>query len=68
MQSRFNSNTTYRVIVVIAALVAVSIPSFAHQQWLNPNFFHRQDESAWLTFDHTFSDNRFDPAQCAIDD
>ncbi len=49
--------------IVFAGLLAAAAPTRAHQQWLAPNFFSQgvsQDgDSAWLSFDHTFSDRRF---------
>lgn len=46
---------------VVAGLVSFAGSSEAHQQWLSPNFFLKSGESAWVSFDHTFSDQRFQP-------
>ena len=48
--------------VAVISLFAVVPPSAAHQQWLAPNFFFETGESAWLSFDHTSGDRRFQPS------
>lgn len=47
--------------VLFVCLMVVASPGHAHQQWLAPNFFVDSRESAWLSFDHTFGDRRFQP-------
>ena len=46
---------------VAAGLIAITGSSHAHQQWVSPNFVYQSGESAWLSFDHTFGDRRFQP-------
>ncbi len=43
------------------AVAGIAPKSEAHQQWLAPNFFVESADSAWVSFDHTFSDRRFQP-------
>lgn len=47
-------------LAALAACLATSA-SLAHQQWLAPHAFTLSGESAWISFDHTFSDQRFQP-------
>ncbi|MEL7537022.1 MAG: DUF4198 domain-containing protein [Pseudomonadota bacterium] len=47
---------------VIAFVATVASQAQAHQQWLAPNVFVDTRESAWVTFDHTFGDQRFHPS------
>ncbi len=44
--------------LVLACLLG-AFPALAHQNWLAPNFFVSEAETAWLSFDHTFGDRRF---------
>ncbi len=46
-------------LAAAVVLFAVVPSSDAHQQWLVPNFTMQSGESAWVSFDHTFSDSRF---------
>ena len=51
----------------LAAVVAMGLVSYggssaAHQQWIAPSFVFQSGESAWLSFDHTFGDRRFQPS------
>ena len=48
-----------RILAAGLGLVLVSGLATAHQQWLAPNFVFQSGESAWLSFDHTFGDQRF---------
>ncbi|MDJ0877533.1 MAG: DUF4198 domain-containing protein [Halieaceae bacterium] len=50
-----------RLTIALAVTLAGS-HSGAHQQWLAPNLFMATGESAWISFDHTFGDQRFQPA------
>ncbi|MEM9057489.1 MAG: DUF4198 domain-containing protein [Pseudomonadota bacterium] len=43
------------------ALLWLPAVSGAHQQWLAANFTFKEGASAWLSFDHTFGDVRFQP-------
>ena len=43
----------------VIGLVSFAGSSDAHQQWLAPNFVFDPGDSAWLSFDHTFGDRRF---------
>lgn len=45
----------------LAGLFSYAGSSHAHQQWLAPNFVFQSGDSAWLSFDHTFGDKRFQP-------
>ena len=49
-------------LAAVIGLVSFSGTSVAHQQWLTPNFVFQSGESAWLSFDHTFGDQRFQAA------
>ncbi|MEL7449942.1 MAG: DUF4198 domain-containing protein [Pseudomonadota bacterium] len=53
---------TLHIATTIIGLVAFTAPSQAHQQWLAPNFVMQSGEKAWLSFDHTFGDQRFLPS------
>ncbi|MEM9305315.1 MAG: DUF4198 domain-containing protein [Pseudomonadota bacterium] len=46
----------------IVGLACIAGPTGAHQQWLAPSFSFQSGEGAWLTFDHTFGDQRFRPS------
>jgi len=49
-------------MVLITLFMGAFVPlSHAHQQWLSPNTFFETTGSAWVSFDHTFSDRRFHP-------
>ncbi len=48
-------------VAAVAGLVSFAASSEAHQQWLAPNTFFQSGESAWVSFDHTFGDQRFQP-------
>lgn len=57
-------NITHVRNVAVAAvfgLVSYVGSSHAHQQWLSTNFDVHSGDSAWLSFDHTFGDRRFQP-------
>ncbi len=56
-----NTRLTCPIASVVLGLVAFAAPCQAHQQWLAPNFTLQSGESAWLSFDHTFGDQRFQP-------
>ncbi len=49
----------YGLAAAAVGILSVAVPAQAHQQWLSPNFFFKPGESAWLSFDHTFGDQRF---------
>ena len=53
-------NTAY--IAVSMVFLLFTSPGVAHQQWLAPSFVFQSGESAWLSFDHTFGDQRFLPS------
>ncbi len=55
----YPSNRRLLAATVLAGCLAVAAPTRAHQQWLAPNFFSQDGDTAWLSFDHTFSDRRF---------
>ena len=57
----FITRLTLLMAAVVIGLVAFAAPSQAHQQWLAPNFLMQPGEKAWLSFDHTFGDQRFLP-------
>ncbi|MEM8983416.1 MAG: DUF4198 domain-containing protein [Pseudomonadota bacterium] len=54
-------NKLYRIVGTLLAtlLVCMAGSVAAHQQWLSPNSFIETGDSAWITFDHSFSDRRF---------
>ena len=59
-------NTKSRSFCCLSAAVVLGLLSWtgsseAHQQWLSPNGFFQSGESAWISFDHTFGDQRFQP-------
>ncbi len=47
--------------LLLCTAVLLTGQSQAHQQWLAPNLFVTDAEPVWITFDHTFSDRRFQP-------
>ena len=51
-------------IICVAALCSMLTPSFAHQEWVMPNFFvnDTEDDSVWLAFEHALGDQRFNPS------
>ncbi|MEM7284436.1 MAG: DUF4198 domain-containing protein [Pseudomonadota bacterium] len=57
------SRRTKTIEIFLLALVTfgVQTAAHAHYQWLSPNFFVDSREKAWLSFDHTFGDQRFHP-------
>ena len=54
--------TNWTAAVAAFCLASFAVPTDAHQQWLAPNFIFHPGESAWLSFDHTFGDQRFKPS------
>ena len=52
----------YLAAATVGGLVSFTGSSEAHQQWLAPSFVFQAGESAWLSFDHTFGDRRFQPS------
>lgn len=46
-------------ILVVTFFAAVITPVLGHQQWILPNFFYTNRESAWLGIEHTSGDQRF---------
>lgn len=52
------------LLPVTAALAVCLVAGYsqAHQQWLAPNTFRASGENLWISFDHTFGDQRFQPA------
>ena len=62
MKAMGKTTRTLSWLTAAVGLVCVSGTSEAHQQWLAPNFVLQSGESAWLSFDHTFGDQRFQPA------
>ena len=48
--------------IIGLALVGLSGATGAHQQWLSPNVFLVSGDSLWISFDHTFGDQRFQAA------
>ncbi len=59
MQSAFPGSLKLTAVLV---LLFVASTGMAHQQWLVPNVFLSSGDSVWVTFDHTFGDQRFRPA------
>lgn len=55
----YTSNRRLLAATVFAGFLAAVAPTRAHQQWLMPNFFSHDGDTAWLSFDHTFGDRRF---------
>ena len=55
----FPSHRRLLTATALAGFLTTAAPSRAHQQWLVPNFFSQDRDSAWLSFDHTFGDQRF---------
>lgn len=49
-------------LITILTLCLATTSSPAHQQWLAPSTFTASGESVWISFDHTFGDQRFQPA------
>lgn len=49
-------------VVAVVSLFSWAGSSEAHQQWLAPSFTFQSGDSAWLSFDHTFGDQRFLPS------
>ncbi|MEM7081459.1 MAG: DUF4198 domain-containing protein [Pseudomonadota bacterium] len=58
------SSRQYRHLALtgVFSLLLLTATSHAHVQWLAPNFNLESGESAWLSFDHAFSDRRFIPS------
>ena len=55
----YSPNRRLLAATVLAGFLVAAAPGRAHQQWLAPNFFSQDGDSAWLSFDHTFGDQRF---------
>ena len=61
MENRIRKNS-YVAMAAVAGFLTWVGPSLAHQQWLAPSFVYQSGDSAWLSFDHTFGDQRFQPS------